>query len=137
MTLNAIHHIAIICSDKDAALHFYHDLLGFPIIRSNYREGRQDWKIDLAINDDTELELFIMKDRPARVTNPEAYGLRHLAFKVVSVVDTVAKLEENPFRKPKFPKCAGLTWRKSGKKYSTAGNGSAYLRRGLKCSKNI
>ena len=95
MTLNAIHHIAIICSDKDAALHFYHDLLGFPIIRSNYREGRKDWKIDLAINDDTELELFIMKDRPARVTDPEAYGLRHLAFKVVSVADTVAELEEN------------------------------------------
>ena len=93
MTLNTIHHIAIICSDKDAALHFYHDLLGFPIIRSNYREGRKDWKIDLAINDDTELELFIMADRPARVTNPEAYGLRHLAFKVPSVVDTVAELE--------------------------------------------
>ena len=39
MTLNTIHHIAIICSDKDAALHFYHDLLGFPIIRSNYSES--------------------------------------------------------------------------------------------------
>ena len=46
MTLNTIHHIAIICSDKDAALRFYHDILGFPIIRSNYREGRRDWKID-------------------------------------------------------------------------------------------
>jgi len=91
--MNTIHHIAIICSDKDAALHFYHDLLGFPIIRSNYREERQDWKIDLALNDSTELELFIMSDRPARVTNPEAYGLRHLAFKVDSVADTVAELE--------------------------------------------
>lgn len=93
MTLNTIHHIAIICSNKETTLHFYHDLLGFPIIRSNYREGRKDWKIDLAINDDTELELFIMTDRPARVTNPEAYGLRHLAFKVSSVADTVAELE--------------------------------------------
>ena len=94
VTLNTIHHIAIICSDKDAALHFYRDLLGFPIIRTNYREGRRDWKIDLALNDDTELELFIMSDRPARVTNPEAYGLRHLAFTVASVADTVAELEE-------------------------------------------
>ena len=93
MTLNTNHHIAIICSDKDAALHFYHDLLGFPIIRSNYREGRQDWKIDLAINDTIELELFIMKDRPARVSNPEAYGLRHLAFQVSSVEETVCELE--------------------------------------------
>lgn len=93
MNLNTIHHIAIICSDKDTALHFYHDLLGFPIIRSNFRQERQDWKIDLQINDTTELELFIMKDRPARVSNPEVYGLRHLAFAVDSVSDTVAELE--------------------------------------------
>ena len=58
MTLNTIHHIAIICSDKEAALHFYHKVLGFPIIRSNFRQGRQDWKIDLRINETTELELF-------------------------------------------------------------------------------
>ena len=94
MILNTIHHIAIICSDKDAALHFYHELLGFPVIRSNYRPERDDWKIDLRINDTTELELFIMKERPSRVTNPEAYGLRHLAFCVPSVADTVAELEE-------------------------------------------
>ncbi|MBQ9614220.1 MAG: VOC family protein, partial [Lachnospiraceae bacterium] len=88
MNLKTIHHIAIICSDKDAALRFYHDILGFPIIRSNFREERGDWKIDLAINENTELELFIMKDRPKRVSNPEAYGLRHLAFMVSSVADT-------------------------------------------------
>ena len=91
--MKTIHHIAIICSDKDAALRFYHDILGFPIIRSNFREERGDWKIDLAINENTELELFIMKDRPKRVSNPEAYGLRHLAFMVSSVADTVAELE--------------------------------------------
>ena len=95
MILNTIHHIAIICSDKDEALHFYHDILGFPIIRSNFRQGRQDWKIDLQINDTTELELFIMANRPARVSNPEAYGLQHLAFAVSSVSDTVAELENS------------------------------------------
>lgn len=91
--MNTIHHIAIICSDKEAALHFYHDILGFSIIRENYRPERDDWKIDLRINDATELELFIMSDRPARVTDPEAYGLRHLAFAVSSVADTVEELE--------------------------------------------
>ena len=91
--MNTIHHIAIICSDKEAALHFYHDLLGFSIIRENYRPERDDWKIDLRINDATELELFIMKDRPARVSNPEAYGLRHLAFMVESVDEMVTELE--------------------------------------------
>ena len=94
MQLNTIHHIAIICSDKESALHFYHDLLGFQIIRSNYRPERDDWKIDLELNGTTELELFIMKDRPARVSNPEAYGLRHLAFAVESVADMVRELEQ-------------------------------------------
>lgn len=90
--MNTIHHIAIICSDKDAALRFYHDLLGFPIIRENYRSDREDWKIDLRINEGTELELFIMKGHPER-PSPEAYGLRHLAFKVASVDEMVAELE--------------------------------------------
>ena len=93
MTLNTIHHIAIICSDKDKAIHFYHEILGLPVIRSNFRQERQDWKIDLKINDTTELELFVVKGRSARVSNPEAYGLRHLAFHVESVADTVGELE--------------------------------------------
>ena len=94
MKLNAIHHIAVICSDKGAALEFYHTKLGFPVIRENYRPERDDWKIDLLLNDDTEIELFIMKDHPARVSGPEANGLRHLAFKVQSVADTVKELEQ-------------------------------------------
>ena len=93
MELNTIHHIAIICSDKEAALDFYVDKLGFPIIRENYRPERDDWKIDLSINPTTELELFIMKEHPERLS-PEAYGLRHLAFRVASVDETVTELAE-------------------------------------------
>ena len=90
--MNTIHHIAIICSDKEKALDFYQKKLGFPVIRENYRPERDDWKIDLRLNNTTELELFIMKGHPARLS-PEAYGLRHLAFKVPSVDDMVADLE--------------------------------------------
>ena len=90
--MNRIHHIAILCSDKDRALEFYHEKLGFPIIRSNYRPERDDWKIDLQLNETTELELFIMKDHPLRLS-PEAYGLRHLAFRVPSVDAAAAELE--------------------------------------------
>ena len=93
MELNTIHHIAVICSDREAALDFYHEKLGFAIIREIYRQERDDWKIDLRINETTELELFIMKNRPSRVTDPEAYGLRHLAFRVPCVRDTVRELE--------------------------------------------
>ena len=39
-----------------------------------------------------EIELFIIKDAPVRVNYPEALGLRHLAFKVKSVDDTVKEL---------------------------------------------
>ena len=35
MKLSAIHHIAVICSDKEAALDFYANKLGFPIVREN------------------------------------------------------------------------------------------------------
>lgn len=91
MNLNRIHHIAIICSDKERALDFYHNKLGFQIIRENYRPERDDWKIDLKLGD-SEIELFIMKNHPKRLS-PEAYGLRHLAFRVESVDDTVSELE--------------------------------------------
>ena len=92
MNLDTIHHVAIICSDRAAALRFYHEMLGFQIIRENYRPERDDWKIDLQMGS-CELELFIMKDHPQR-PSPEAYGLRHLAFRVESVDRVVAELEE-------------------------------------------
>ena len=73
-----IHHIAIICSEREAALDFYSRKLGFPVIRENYREERDDWKIDLRINDSTELELFIMKGNPARRVDSVAEKVREL-----------------------------------------------------------
>ncbi|WP_408069355.1 VOC family protein [Butyrivibrio sp. JL13D10] len=105
MKLNRIHHIAVICSDKDTALNFYHNKLGFRILRENYRPERDDWKIDLKL-DDSEIELFIMKNHPLR-PSPEAYGLRHLAFRVDSVDETVAELESmgipcEPIRRDAF-----------------------------------
>ena len=91
MKLNAVHHIALICSDREAALDFYVRKLGFAVIRENYRPERDDWKIDLRLDEETELELFIMRGHPARLS-PEAYGLRHLAFRVDSVDETAAEL---------------------------------------------
>lgn len=91
MNLSKVHHVAIIGSDYEASRHFYVDLLGFNVIRENYREQRDDYKIDLQL-DDLELELFIIKNCPKRPSYPEAYGLRHLAFKVESVEETVKEL---------------------------------------------
>ncbi len=86
-----MHHVAIIGSDYERSRHFYVDLLGFQVIRENYREARGDHKIDLRLAD-MELELFIIPGRPARPSYPEANGLRHLAFRVDSVEKTAAEL---------------------------------------------
>ena len=92
MRLSKIHHIAIIGSDYSASKEFYVNKLGFAVIRENYREERKDWKIDLDAGNGIELELFIEPTPPKRVTRPEACGLRHLAFYVESVEETVEKL---------------------------------------------
>lgn len=60
MNLKKVHHIAIIGSNYEKSKHFYVDLLGFSIIRENYRPERDDYKIDLQL-DDIELELFLIK----------------------------------------------------------------------------
>ena len=93
LNLTHIHHVAIIGSNYERSRHFYVDILGFAVIRENYREEQQDWKIDLRLAD-AELELFIKEGCPKRAGWPgkEAYGLRHLAFRVDSVEDTVRKL---------------------------------------------
>ena len=91
MDLSKVHHVAMIGSDYERSRHFYVDLLGFQVIRENYREARGDHKIDLRLAD-MELELFIIPGRPARPSYPEANGLRHLAFRVDSVEKTAAEL---------------------------------------------
>lgn len=94
MKLNSVHHIAIIVSDIEKARAFYIYKLGFEVIRENYRKERGDWKLDLRVDEHTELEIFAEKNPPKRVNRPEACGLRHLAFCVESVEETVKKLAE-------------------------------------------
>jgi glyoxylase I family protein len=88
MILNTVHHIAIIVSDYEKSKDFYVNKLGFEIIRETYRAQREDWKLDLKLGE-MELEIFGMKNHPARPTNPEAYGLRHLAFYVEQIEPVV------------------------------------------------
>jgi len=82
--LSRQHHIAIICSDYARAKEFYIDKLGFRLVREVWREAQQDYLRMLQLGD-TCLELFIKPDAPQRVTDPEAMGLRHLAFHVEDV----------------------------------------------------
>ena len=94
MKLNSVHHIAIIISDIEKAREFYVEKLGFEVVRENYRKERDDWKLDLRVDEHTELEIFAEKNPPKRVNRPEACGLRHLACQVESVEETVNELAE-------------------------------------------
>lgn len=91
MKLKHIHHVAIITSDYEKTIDFYVRKLGFKILRENHREDRADIKLDLQLGD-CELEIFVNKSAPQRPNYPEALGLRHLAFKVKDVEQTVKEL---------------------------------------------
>jgi glyoxylase I family protein len=86
--LNKIHHTAIICSDYQKSKHFYAQILGLEIVQEIYREERQSYKLDLALNGNYVIELFSFPNPPKRVSAPEACGLRHLAFEVNDIQDT-------------------------------------------------
>ncbi|MCE2572914.1 SMU1112c/YaeR family gloxylase I-like metalloprotein [Motilimonas eburnea] len=93
--LKGIHHVAIICSDYQRSKAFYHQVLQLPILGEYYRAERQSYKLDLQLPDGSQLELFSFPNPPARPSRPEAQGLRHLAFRVDSVEQTVAYLAEH------------------------------------------
>lgn len=95
LKLNKIHHIAIICSDYEKSKHFYTAILGCTIIAENYRQERNSYKLDLAINGTYAIELFSFPNPPQRVSRPEAAGLRHLAFEVDDIESTIKWLNEN------------------------------------------
>jgi glyoxylase I family protein len=95
LKINKIHHVAIICSDYEASKYFYTQVMGFTILAENYREERQSYKLDLALNDSNVIELFSFPDPPKRVSRPEAAGLRHLAFEVDDIEASIAWLDAN------------------------------------------
>ncbi|MEL1244111.1 VOC family protein [Flavobacterium sp. DGU11] len=95
LSISQIHHIAIICSDYEVSKHFYTKILGFTVIAEHYREERQSYKLDLAVNGTYAIELFSFPAPPARVSLPEAAGLRHLAFAVADIDETIVWLSKN------------------------------------------
>lgn len=92
--LSKVHHIAIICSDYDLSKKFYVDILGLQIIQEIYREERQSFKLDLALNGHYIVELFSFPHPPKRISRPEATGLRHLAFEVDDIETVINHLAQ-------------------------------------------
>lgn len=94
-TVSHVHHVAIICSDYDVSKRFYNEILGFKIVEETYREARQSYKLDLAINQQQQIELFSFPSPPARPSHPEAQGLRHLAFAVQDLESCIQHLNKH------------------------------------------
>ncbi len=88
-----IHHAAIICADYERSRRFYTEVLGLRVLAEHYREPRQSWKLDLALPDGSQIELFSFPNPPPRPSFPEAQGLRHLAFEVDDVAQCKRGLE--------------------------------------------
>ncbi len=94
MKISGIHHVAIICSDYGRSKRFYTEVLGLRVVAETYREARQSYKLDLALADGAQIELFSFPGSPPRASYPEACGLRHLALKVADIAGWVAELEQ-------------------------------------------
>lgn len=93
MDLRRIHHAAIICTDYARSKAFYVDILGLRMIAENYRAERRSFKLDLALPDGGQIELFSFPDPPPRPSRPEAAGLRHLAFETGDIDAAIGHLE--------------------------------------------
>ncbi len=93
--LKGIHHAAIICSNYERSKYFYSEVLGLRIIAENYRQERYSYKLDLAVGENGQIELFSFPDPPPRVSRPEAAGLRHLAFLVEDIEVQIQSLKQH------------------------------------------
>ena len=92
MRLLRTHHVAIICSNYEVSRRFYTEILGLEVVAEAYRRERNSYKLDLRLPDGVQIELFSFESPPARLSYPEACGLRHVAFEVADVEDAVREL---------------------------------------------
>jgi glyoxylase I family protein len=92
IALRGFHHIAIIVRDYARSKAFYTEVLGFSVLEEHYRRERDSFKLDLVGAAGMRLEIFSFPEPPARVSRPEACGLRHLAFRVDNVDDEARRL---------------------------------------------
>ena len=108
LKLSKIHHTAIIVSNLDRSIYFYHDLLGLPFSNepSPWFEGPELSKgvnvpdaklrqVSLSVGDHSTLELIEYANRPEGNDTPiqqNYLGAMHMAFEVENVEEAFAEL---------------------------------------------
>lgn len=95
MKINKVHHIAIICRDYQKSKNFYVGILGLEPTLEIFREERNSYKLDMKVNDVYQIELFSFPDPKERPSYPEAVGLRHIAFEVDNLIESVEYLKSH------------------------------------------
>lgn len=94
MSIRGIHHVAIIAADYARSRDFYLNTLGLALVSEHYREARDSWKLNLALPDGCQIELFSFPNPPARPSRPEACGLRHLALATTNLDADILRLAQ-------------------------------------------
>jgi len=94
MGIRGIHHVAIIAANYARSRDFYLNTLGLTLVSEHYREARDSWKLNLALPDGCEIELFSFPSPPPRPSRPEACGLRHLALATSDLDAEVLRLAQ-------------------------------------------
>lgn len=91
--ITGLNHIAVIVS-SESSLGIY-EKLGF---KETNRISRSYDTVVFMENAGVVLEVFIDPQHPARVSNPEALGLRHLAFTVDDLDEMIEQMNCEPIR---------------------------------------
>ena len=107
--IEGLHHIAILASKRAETLVFY-EALGFVMTENHVRPERND-EIIFMEQAGVTLEVFISAGNPPRVSGPEAYGLRHVAFRVSDSAAVREALIRKAMRPRSFEAIPFPAWR--------------------------
>jgi len=86
-------HVGVISSDYKATIEFYVNILGFTIFRESFSEKMNGQKLELHLQGQYILEVFVTQDAVKEIREKTATGLNHLSFLVDDVNKVITYLK--------------------------------------------